>query len=58
MSWNWPHTPQNNYVPWWLFVWRLPWISLLVLGHLLCAIAVWGMSFSWSEAVDEFWEGG
>lgn len=50
MNIHWPRTAENNICPWYVILWRLPWVPLLFGGRILYTAAVLGMTLSLEEA--------
>jgi hypothetical protein len=57
MNWRnyrWPHTPENDLLPWWLLIWGLLWVGPFYLCWLLAAI-FYGIGRLSIEDSEAFW---
>lgn len=51
--WKFPKNIKPNYVPWYLVLWRLPWVLVFVVLIILACIPVF-MGYGWRET-KRFW---
>jgi len=52
---RWPSNDHNDFVPWWVILWRLLWLPVWYLGRGLCAFAIL-VTQGWIAAVQQWRE--
>lgn len=54
LNFHWPYTPDNNYAPWYLLIWRTPWFIVMFIGRIIFCIGVAGCFLSIKMSIRAF----